>query len=44
MGTLGVSFPSVQEYLYSVNHNLLIDIPADDADEDCNAENIFCVI
>jgi hypothetical protein len=34
-GTLGVSF--------SINHNLLIDIPVHEAEEGFNAENIFYV-
>jgi hypothetical protein len=34
MGTLGVSPPTVQECLYFVNHNLLID----------NADNRFYVL
>ncbi len=42
-GTLGVSPPTVYEYLYSVNHNLLIDIPADETEEEFNAENVFYI-
>ena len=33
-GLLGVTPPTVQEYLYSCNNNLLVDIPADDAEEE----------
>lgn len=32
-GTLGVSPPTVSEYLYSVHHNLLVDFPMDENDE-----------
>jgi hypothetical protein len=32
-GTLGVSPPTVEAYSYSCNHNLLIPIPLEDADD-----------
>jgi hypothetical protein len=40
-GLLGVTPPTVQEYLYSCNDNLLVDIPADDAEEEFYDNNDF---
>jgi hypothetical protein len=33
-GTLGVTPPTVHDYLYSVNHNLLINVPVDPTEEE----------
>ncbi len=42
-GALGVSPPTVHDYLYSCNNNLLIDIPEDDNDDKFEEGNVFYV-
>jgi hypothetical protein len=44
-GTLGVSPPTVHKYLYSINNNLLIDIPGEEFKEEFDGDeltNIIC--
>ncbi len=40
-GALGVSHPTVHEYLYSCNNNLLINIPEDDNDDEFEEGNYY---
>ena len=40
-GLLGVTPPTVHEYLYSCNNNLLVDIPTDEDEEEFNDNNDF---
>jgi hypothetical protein len=42
-GALGVSHPTVHEYLSSCNNNLLINIPEDDKYDEFEEENVFYV-
>ncbi len=43
-GMLGVAPPMIHEYLYSCNHNLLVDLPADDdVEEEFNVNNDFYI-
>ena len=42
-GALGVSPPTVHEYLYSCNNNLLINIPEDENDDEFEEGNDFYV-
>jgi hypothetical protein len=43
-GMLGVAPPTIHEYLYSCNHNLLVALPAgDDVEEEFNVENNFYI-
>jgi hypothetical protein len=40
-GALGVPTPSVHDYLYSCNNNLLIDVLLEEAEEEFDADNNF---
>ena len=42
-GTLGVTPPTVHEYLYSCNNNLLIEVPFDEAEEEFQQDNAFYI-
>ena len=42
-GTLGVTPPTVHEYLYSVNNNLLIELPLDPAEEEFDEDNAYYI-
>jgi hypothetical protein len=40
---LGVNPPTVHDYLYSVNHNLLIDVPVDPAKDEFQEINAYYI-
>jgi len=42
-GLLGVTLPTVHDYIYSVNHDLLIDVPADPAEDEFQDINAYYI-
>ncbi len=42
-GTLGVTPPTVHEYLYSVNINLLVELPLDLTEEEFQENNAYYI-
>ena len=42
-GTLGVTPPTVHEYLYSINNNLLIELPLDPVEEEFQEGNAYYI-
>ncbi len=44
MGALGVPPPSVHDYFYSCNNNLLIDAPLEEAEEEFDVDNNFYIL
>jgi hypothetical protein len=43
IGALGISPPTMQDYLYSCNNGLLVDIQIDEAEEQFLAENDYYI-